>query len=125
VDDLQEELVDRFGDLPDAVSHLLSVAKLKVYGAEYGVEHIGQSGDDWTFRFAQREAERIDTKKLDLLCFRYENRFRRMQAPDGPPVLQLRGKGLSTDERLALAERFLAEYKDVLKPAENLQNVAP
>jgi Transcription-repair coupling factor (superfamily II helicase) len=125
VDDLQEELVDRFGDLPDAVNHLLSVAKLKVYGAEYGVEHIGHSGDDWTFRFAQREAERIDTKKLDLLCFRYENRFRRMQAPDGPPVLQLRGKGLSTDERLALAERFLAEYKDVLKPTENLQNVAP
>lgn len=42
--DLHDELVDRFGDLPQAVFNLLSVARLKAYGAEYRIETISQKG---------------------------------------------------------------------------------
>ena len=48
--DLHEELVDRFGDLPQAVFNLLAVASLKVYGSEYRIETISQKGDDYLIK---------------------------------------------------------------------------
>ncbi|MBW7457103.1 transcription-repair coupling factor, partial [Paenibacillus sepulcri] len=54
-EDLREELVDRFGDLPQSVDNLLSVARLKVLGAACGIEQISGKGDDISLRFAEQE----------------------------------------------------------------------
>ncbi|WP_308637024.1 transcription-repair coupling factor [Paenibacillus silvisoli] len=123
VEDLREELIDRFGDLPQSVDNLLSVARLKVYGALLGIEQIGGKGDDITLRFAEREKKRFDTKKVDMLCLQLENRFKRSTGQEPYPLMQLRGKGLAMEQKLELLERFLTHYKDTIQSKGELQNV--
>lgn len=123
-EDLREELTDRFGDPPEAVDHLLAVARLKGYGREYGIELISQRGEDLVLKFAQTEASRMDTKKVDWLCQAFENRFGRSFASDGvTPLIQLRGKGLADSAKLEMLERFLVQYREALKLKGELQDV--
>jgi len=124
-EDLREELVDRFGDLPLAVENLLAVARLKTYGAEYGIEQISQKSDDWTVKLAARETGRIDKKKVDLLCLKFENRFKRFEDEgNGQPMILLRGQGLTAEQKLELLEKFFEGYQEALKSKGALQDVA-
>lgn len=121
-EDLAEELIDRFGNLPQAVDNLLSVARLKVYGTQYGIEQISQKSDDLIVRFGEREKKRIDRKLVDQLCVQYENRFRQGAIQDEYPTLLLRGKGLEMDQKVQLLEGFLKKFKDARKGEEALQD---
>jgi len=123
-DDLREELVDRFGDLPQSVDNLLSVARLKVFGTVCGIEQISGKGDDITLRFAEREKQRFDNKKVDQLCLQLENRFKRSTVQEPYPLVQLRGKGLVMEQKLELLERFLTHYKETIQSKGELQDVA-
>lgn len=124
-DDLSEELIDRFGNLPQAVDNLLAVARLRVYGALYGVEQISQRGDDLTVKFAEREKKRIDKKKVGQLCLQYENRFHQGSTEDPNPTVMMRGKGLEMDQKLQLMERFMKQFKDARTAKEELQDATP
>ena len=48
VEDLKEEMKDRFGPLPDAAENLLYLVDLKILAGEAGVESITQSGSSVT-----------------------------------------------------------------------------
>ncbi|MFD1957233.1 transcription-repair coupling factor [Paenibacillus thailandensis] len=122
-DDLYDELTDRFGQLPQAVDNLLSVARLKVFGSQYGIEQFSQKGDDVHIRFAAREKERINAKLVHQLCMQFENRYR-YQADDNP-LLVLRGKGLTMEQRLELLEKFLRLFGDTRSVPDKLQKAAP
>ncbi|WP_028609571.1 transcription-repair coupling factor [Paenibacillus harenae] len=121
-DDVIDELVDRFGDLPQAVSNLLAVARLKVYGTWYGIEQISGKGDDISLRFAAGEKRRIDRKKVDQLCLKMENRFKQSGDQEPNPIVMLRGKGLSMEQKVHMLEQFLQAYQDVLLFQNELQN---
>ncbi|GGD99532.1 transcription-repair coupling factor [Paenibacillus nasutitermitis] len=123
-EDLREELVDRFGDLPQSVDNLLSVARLKVLGAACGIEQISGKGDDISLRFAEAEKRRFDTKKVDRLCLQFENRIKRSAGNEPYPLVQLRGKGLEMDQRLEVLERFVLHYKETIQSKGELQDVA-
>lgn len=122
-EELGEELVDRFGDLPEAVQNLLAVARLKVYGREYGIEQIQQRGEDLLLRIAEQGRNLVEPRAVDKLCYQFENRIRR--AP-GKAVeeLHLAGNGLADTEKLALLERFLVQYGEAIKSKGELQDVA-
>ncbi|KRE45249.1 transcription-repair coupling factor [Paenibacillus sp. Soil522] len=124
-DDVIDELVDRFGDLPQAVSNLLAVARLKVYGSLYGIEQISGKGDELLLRFAAAEKRRIDRKKVDQLCLKHENRFKQGSDQEPNPSILLRGKGLNMEQKIHMIEQFLQAYKDVLLYTNELQNVTP
>lgn len=124
-DDVIDELVDRFGDLPQAVSNLLAVARMKVYGTMYGIEQISGKGDDILLRFAAAEKRRIDRKKVDQLCLKHENRFKQGSDQEPNPSILLRGKGLNMEQKIHMIEQFLQGYKDTLLFTDQLQNVTP
>ncbi|UJF33119.1 transcription-repair coupling factor [Paenibacillus hexagrammi] len=120
--DLQDELVDRFGDLPQAVSNLLAVARLKVYGSEYRIETISQKGDDYQIKVHADQNDKLDGQKLFSLSNRFEGRIKLVA---GPQIhILVRCKGLKPDESIKLVENFLVEYKEVLKTKGELQDVA-
>ena len=124
--DLYDELVDRFGDPPEAVENLLAAARLKAYGRRCGIEQIAQRGDDFLLKFAPSAAERFDAKIVDRLCLRFENRFCRPSGQqETQPTILMRGLGLSNRDKLALLEQFLVQYEEALKPKGELQDVAP
>ncbi|MGO4698601.1 transcription-repair coupling factor [Paenibacillus sp. FSL A5-0031] len=121
-DDVIDELVDRFGDLPQAVSNLLAVARLKVYGTMYGIEQLSGKGDDLLLRYAASEKRRIDRKKVDQLCLKHENRFKQGSEQEPNPSILLRGKGLNMEQKIHMIEQFLQAYKDVLLYKDELQD---
>jgi transcription-repair coupling factor (superfamily II helicase) len=121
VAELHDELVDRFGDLPESVHHLLAVARLKIYGAMYAIETISQKGADYEIKIHPDQTALLDQLALTVLAGEFENRFRLIP---GPAIhLQLKGKGLQPEESIELLERFLVQYKRVLKSKGELQNV--
>jgi transcription-repair coupling factor (superfamily II helicase) len=122
VADLHEELVDRFGDLPEAVENLLAVARIKVYGSLYAIESISQKGDDYQIKIHSDQSGNIEGKKLVTLATQFEGR---LKVVPGPHILiELRCKGLTSDQGIQLLEKFLQKYQEVLKTKGELQNVA-
>lgn len=124
VSDLLEELVDRFGDPPKAVLNLLAVARLRVYGRNYGVESILNRGDEITLKFEDRRAGEVEPVKLKGLEPLFQGRLT-IALSAQQLVVKLKTRGLDEDALLALVEQFLVQYKEVLKSKGELQDVAP
>lgn len=120
--ELEDELVDRFGDLPQAVVNLLKAARLKVYGAMYAIETISQKGLDYELRLHPGQNDNLDGQKLFQLSGEFENRIKLIGGQQ--IIIELKGKGLKPEESIDLLERFLVQYKRVLKSKGELQNVA-
>jgi transcription-repair coupling factor (superfamily II helicase) len=119
-DDLYDELVDRFGDPPQAVLQLLTVARLKVYGRMYAIESISQQGDE--IKLTMQADHWIDGQKLMHIANQFE---RRVRLTPGPHIqIALNRSGLDDEEALKLLEQFLAKYKDAIKSKGELQDVA-
>jgi transcription-repair coupling factor (superfamily II helicase) len=116
--------MDRFGDLPQAVSNLLSVARLKIYGMQYGIESVSQKGDDLVFRLSDALKGKVDRKKVDQLCHKMENRFKQSGELESPQTILLRGKGLNMEQKLYLAEKFMKSYDETIVKKEELQNAS-
>lgn len=120
--ELEDELVDRFGDLPEAVTNLLTVARLKIYGKTYGIESIVQKGDDISLKFYEGQEKAVNGVKLVQIGNQFE---RRVQFEQGQSMtIHVKGKGLSDLELLQLLEKFLAAMKDAFKSKGELQDVA-
>ncbi|MDO7908574.1 transcription-repair coupling factor [Paenibacillus sp. JX-17] len=119
--ELEEELLDRFGELPAAVLHLLAVARFKVYGRLYGIDSISQRGDDVTLKFYEGREKAVDGAKL----FEIGNRFeRRVQFEQGSVLaIHLKGKGLNEGQLMELIEHFLDAIKDAFNLKGELQDV--
>jgi len=111
--EIADELTDRFGDMPTPVQNLLTVARLKVYGAQYGIQSISAKGDEFVVSFMPDQNERIDGQKLFALSNRFERKVKLVPGPN--IVIQLNRKGLSMEEALHSLETFLQQYREVLK----------
>ena len=126
VEDLFDELTDRFGDPPKAVLNLLAVARMRVYGRQYGIESILRRGDEVTIKFDERHAGDADPAKLKSLG--QADPFKgRLQITHSASqlIVRLNTRGLDEDALLATVEQFLIQYKEVLKSKGELQDVAP
>jgi transcription-repair coupling factor (superfamily II helicase) len=122
VDDLHDELVDRFGDPPQAVSNLLAVAKLKVFGASYMIESISQKGDNYLVTIHKDQSGNLDGQKLMAVSNQFEGKVRLI--PGAQILIEFRCKGMKPEASIELLEQFLAQYKSALKIKGELHNVA-
>ena len=122
-DDLHEELVDRFGDLPNAVENLLFVARLKVYGAMYAIESITQKNEEIHIQVHSGQNEFLNGQKLFNISTRYNGKIQLQPAVSQIHMI-VKCKGLNQDEIKTLLEQFLADYKEAVKPKGELHNVA-
>ncbi|MGG1514636.1 transcription-repair coupling factor [Paenibacillus oryzisoli] len=120
--DLHDELIDRFGDLPQSVFNLLTVARLKAYGSEYRIETISQKGEDYLIKMHNDQNSRLDGQKLLALSKGFDGRIKLNADPQLHIVIRI--KGLTAEAAAELLEKFLIQYKDVLKTKGELQDVA-
>lgn len=81
IDDMTEELIDRFGDIPKKVQQLLHIAALKNLAHSAYVTAVEQKGED--FRFTMYERAKIDTAKIQPLLQSYAGKllFRADETP--------------------------------------------
>lgn len=120
-EELSEELVDRFGDLPPAVEHLLAVARLKIYGRLYGIEVISQKGEDISVKIAASQTDQIHREKLASLGNQFDKRIRFDQGPS--IIMNVRCKGLDDSQIMQLLEDVLKNAKEAFKTKGELQDV--
>ena len=108
-DDMLEELLDRFGEMPKAVLNLLAIAKLKAIAHQGYVTEIKQTGK--TVRFTLYEKARLNTEGFPALMQKYRRglQFKNEQEPKF--ILEPQGNLI-----LALTE-FAEELKSM---AENM-----
>jgi transcription-repair coupling factor (superfamily II helicase) len=118
--ELHDELVDRFGDLPEAVHNLLAVARLKAYGSMYAIETVSQRGTDYDIKIHADQTGNLDGQKLFAIANEFEGRIKLIA---GPQIhIQLKGKGLQPEQAIELLEKFLSQYNRALKSKGELQN---
>ena len=59
IQQLREEMRERFGPLPEPADNLLNMARLRVIGAELGVQHILARGDEARLSFREGATPRL------------------------------------------------------------------
>ncbi|HWO55863.1 MAG TPA: transcription-repair coupling factor [Paenibacillus cookii] len=119
--ELEDELLDRFGELPEAVVNLLAVARLKIYGKMYGIDSINRRGDDLLLKFYEGQEKKISTSKLAQIGNKFERRVQFEQ--ESHLLIRIKGKGLGDKQLLGLLEDFLAAIRELFKSKEELQDV--
>ncbi len=110
-EDVAEELVDRFGSLPDPVKNLLDIARLKVLCMNAGITSMSQIKDQVTVKMLPGAAERIPMERYLFLNRRPE--FKGRIVAKGPKVTQFSVKVQELDQRSIL--RVLIELVTSLR----------
>ncbi|MBD1372461.1 transcription-repair coupling factor [Hazenella sp. IB182357] len=120
VTDLEEEIEDRFGDLPDCVQSLLQVAKIKVYCMKYGIDSVEQADPNITLKLAEVQNTAIDGQQLFKLAQSFPGKVR---LSSGQRVgITFNIKGLTTKAVLEMLTQFLIQYEVVPKSKGAVQN---
>jgi len=66
ISELKEELVDRFGNIPDEVDALFEISRLKIVAAELGIESIIEKNDEIEFTFSKHSKVNV-TKVIQMI----------------------------------------------------------
>src|SRR5690606_7814430 len=107
VQDLEDEFVDRFGDMPAPVMNLLAVARIKAIAREVGVGQINQVRDGVEIRLLNG----LDLPRMVSNAVLRRFRGDVILLPGRLQGFKVRSRGLSSTTLLALLEDILIEMK--------------
>ncbi|HEX5047445.1 MAG TPA: transcription-repair coupling factor [Gammaproteobacteria bacterium] len=108
LDELQIELIDRFGLLPPPLKTLFAITSLKLLAQRLGVAKIQAGAEGGNIRFAERS--KVDPLKLIKLIEGDKDRYRL----DGPYKLRFSWKLAAAEQRVQALEKLLGK----LAPSE-------
>lgn len=115
--DMQEELVDRFGELPKAVENLLGIVIIKALAHDVYVTQVKQKQTNFV---ELTMYEKADVKVDGILDLMSKHQGRLKFTPQHPPVFSYewrRGKSeqkIDPSEMLAKTKRLLTDMKETL-----------
>lgn len=114
VDDLAEELIDRFGDIPKPVENLLTISRLRVYAMRHHIVEISQKDPEVIKIFLHpSQNTNIDGGALFTLTNKWD---RRVGLSGGQQiVITVKVKGLSEEDGIKMVEKLLSEFHQVRK----------
>ena len=114
-DDMREELLDRFGEIPKSAENLLRIALIRSHAHRLYMPEI--KGKDEVIRFWMRTDAPIKVENIPMLLEAYKDRM--TFDPKGTPVFRLRYKKCGVIEKdeeilLSLTEAVLADMTEML-----------
>ncbi|MDR7080346.1 transcription-repair coupling factor (superfamily II helicase) [Neobacillus niacini] len=118
IEELQAEMLDRFGEYPEEVDFLFQVAEMKVYALLAGVETIKQVKQEVTILVNERASSTIDGQKV----FAFSNKYPRMigLGMEGQKLkLTIQTKGTETAHWLNIAFEMIKGLQSAKKGQEN------
>jgi transcription-repair coupling factor (superfamily II helicase) len=121
-DDLEEELEDRYGTLPDAVLNLLDITRMKSYAVQYGLESITATESEAVIRVREDAVNRISHAELFSVSKQHQGQY--AKRPNGTLQVSFRAKGLSDRNVCKQLLNFLADFKHALKLNEEVEQFA-
>jgi len=104
VDDVEEELLDRFGNLPNQVLALLEVARIKLLAKGLEIDNIKQDKQQVSINF--KVGVRVKGDKISLLMNKYRGKLMII----GKKALQINVKSQGVEER-----ELLNTIKEILR----------
>ncbi|MNW33116.1 Transcription-repair-coupling factor [compost metagenome] len=122
--ELEDELLDRFGELPEAVQNLLSVARVKLYGKKYGIESISMRNEEVTVKFYEGREKDLVPAKLAEVGNLFGRHVQFNQGSGSGVLIRIKTKGMDDKELMSLLEKFLEAMKNSFKAKGELQNVS-
>ncbi|WDL98991.1 transcription-repair coupling factor [Alicyclobacillus sp. ALC3] len=120
--DLEEELEDRYGDLPDAVRNLLDVTRIKSYAARYGIEAVAQQGHESSIRIPPERSNDVDHAALFALAKRMKGQY--VKRSNGVLQVTFRTRDLAERQLCALLLQFFGSFHEALRSPEQVTEVA-
>jgi transcription-repair coupling factor (superfamily II helicase) len=117
IEDLTEELEDRFGDIPQSVNNLLLVSRLRVYARKHRIVEIGQKADTIQLVFHEDQSTKVDWGDL----YEIKGPLLRRISPSRQGqqvVVGIKVKGLKSEESIELVESFLIQFDELKKNKE-------
>ncbi|MGM7724472.1 transcription-repair coupling factor [Metabacillus sp. Hm71] len=114
LEELQEEMIDRFGEYPVEVDYLFQIAKIKVFAIQERVEHIKQEKDVITLLIEEEASNKIDGHRLFELSNKY-NRIVGLGMEGSRLKLTVATKGLDTEKWLDIIKELLNGLASVKK----------
>lgn len=105
VNDLEEEIEDRFGDFPEPVITLFRLARIRAYAYAYSIESVQQKEDSVTLLFQDRVKTKIDGQKLFQITNEFPGKVRFITGQSIGIMFKI--KGMSIESTLKMIEQFL------------------
>ena len=114
-DDMREELLDRFGEIPKSAENLLRIALIRSHAHRLYMPEV--KGKDETIRFLLRTDAPIKVENIPLLLQAYKGKM--VFDPKGTPMFRLHYKKCGMIEKdeetlLALTESALKDMEELL-----------
>ncbi|MCY0876222.1 MAG: transcription-repair coupling factor [Firmicutes bacterium] len=122
VDDLAEELEDRFGEIPLEVYNLLRVARIRAYALAVDIGSVTRQGSALHIAFRKEQQNLLSGQRLFELTHLYPRRMG-LKSTAGVYTLTIEGRGLPDDQLLDIGIRVMTELPSVFLNQEALQNV--
>ncbi|MGA5692567.1 transcription-repair coupling factor [Cytobacillus pseudoceanisediminis] len=118
VEELQDEMIDRFGEYPDEVGYLFQIAEMKAYGELAGVETVKQSKQEVLILLSEKASEHIDGQKIFQITSKYGRMIGLgMEGKKLKAVLHI--KGVKTNEWLNIAYEVIKGMQEAKKEQEH------
>ena len=113
MDDMIEELIDRFGDIPRKVQKLLNVALLKSLAHSAYVAAVEQKGD--VFQFTMYEKAKVNAQQIPVLLQKYKGELQfKIETPPYFTYEKKRKNKVEKDEDiLQLVKQILTDIKSL------------
>ncbi|MBB5174903.1 transcription-repair coupling factor [Texcoconibacillus texcoconensis] len=112
--DLQNELIDRFGDYPEEVGYLLQIAKIGIYAKQEGIEKIQEKQQQCTILLSKEVTEKTDGAKLFTMAHDLSKKLALGMEKDQIKIV-LKKKGLEQKAYLQIVEDLLSQLPEVKK----------
>ena len=71
--DIQEELIDRFSDIPESVNNLIKIAYIRAIGKALGVEKINETKEEIIILFESKD--RVNDEIINGLLKKYNKKI--------------------------------------------------
>lgn len=106
-DELADELLDRYGDIPLSVENLLSIAKLRVYARELGILSVNAARKGVEIQFLPMQKELVQRSKVTNVTMSYGNRVVLTWKPEQMDKAMLASGLLAVLEEISTQWRLL------------------
>jgi len=120
--EMEEELEDRYGELPEAVLNLLDVTRIKSYAVRYGIASISNDGAQTVLQFRSEASAQINYGVLYGLVVQYKGEYRKRS--DGTVHLTFRTKGLVDRQLCRHLLKFLEVCSEAMMQPQEVQQLA-
>lgn len=118
--DLEDELSDRFGEIPEPVQNLINVARLKVLAVQCGATNVSSDRYGITVKFSAGGA--VNNDHLILVNRKYRGKVG--LAFGKSPQIMVKSQGLTPAEALRLLVEIMTYLGSLVAPAPGVSKAA-